>query len=131
MSCHINSQIIIDSFVAYNSETCKFWVKDKQSNSCVPLVLRIFWSRQKVWYNLFLVRIFFSRDSDLTTSVVLEGCGYVKLRVWLCSKRCGYVKGGVVMLKKVWLCCQSVCDQNLQKWCGRCGYVQNGVVMLP
>ena len=42
----------------------------------------------------------FSRDSDLTTSVVLEGGGYVKSRVWLCSKRCGYVKHGVVMLNK-------------------------------
>ena len=26
----------------------------------------------------------FSRDSDLTNSVVVEGCGYVKSRVWLC-----------------------------------------------
>ena len=51
----------------------------------------------------------FSRDSDLTTSIVLDGCGYVKSQVWLCSKRCGYVKVGVVMLKKVWLCCH----QNL------------------
>ena len=50
---------------------------------------------------------FFSRDSDLTTSVVIQGCGYVKSRVWLCAKRCGYV----------WPKPQ------------RCGYVQKGVVM--
>ena len=51
----------------------------------------------------------FSRKSDSRDSVVLDGCSYVKSQVWLCSKRCGYVKDGVVMLKKVWLCCH----QNL------------------
>ena len=34
---------------------------------------------------------FFSRDSDLTTSVVRSGCGNVKSGVWLCAKRRGYV----------------------------------------
>ena len=33
----------------------------------------------------------FSRGSDLTTTNVCQGCGYVKFRVWLCAKRCGYV----------------------------------------
>ena len=51
----------------------------------------------------------FSRESDSRDSVVLDWCGYIKSKVWLCSKRCGYVKDGVVMLKKVWLCCH----QNL------------------
>ena len=59
--------------------------------------------------SMMVPNMFFSCDSDLTTSVVLNGCGYVKSQVWLCSKRCGYVKDGVVMLKKVWLCCH----QNL------------------
>ena len=56
-----------------------------------------------------LLNVFFSRESDSRDSIVLDGCGYVKSQVWLCSKRCGYVKVGVVMLKKVWLCCH----QNL------------------
>ena len=46
----------------------------------------------------------FQSRSDCRVSVVLSWCGYVKSWVWLCSKRCGYVKRGVVMLKKVWLC---------------------------
>ena len=49
----------------------------------------------------------FSRDSDLTTTNVIQGCGYVNFRVWLCAKRCGYVSSN-------------------KRWCG---YVQKGVVM--
>ena len=64
----------------------------------------------------FLILIIFSRDSDLTTSVVLDGCGYVKSQVWLCSKRCGYVKVGVVMLKMVWLCCHQNLNTPFQSW---------------
>ena len=56
-----------------------------------------------IGYHFYL----FSRGSDLTTTNVCQGCGYVKFRVWLCAKRCGYV--------------QSNC-----RWCG---YVQKGVVM--
>ena len=60
----------------------------------------------KIWMIALWLDIF-SRNSDLTTSIVLQGCGYVKSRVWLCAKRCGYV----------WPKPQ------------RCGYVQKGVVM--
>ena len=40
----------------------------------------------------------FSRESDLTTSVVLNGCGYVKCSY--VTKKCSYVKVGVVILNK-------------------------------
>ena len=35
--------------------------------------------------------IVFSRESDSTTPIVHQGCGYIKTRMWLYSKRCGYM----------------------------------------
>ena len=35
--------------------------------------------------------IVFSRESDSTTPIVHQGCGYIKTRMWLYSKRCGYI----------------------------------------
>ena len=37
------------------------------------------------------VNSFFSRKSDSTTTNVHQGCGYIESRMWLYSKRCGYI----------------------------------------
>ena len=41
--------------------------------------------------NVSLCAIFFSRERDSTTPNVHTGCGYIKTRMRLYSKRCGYI----------------------------------------
>ena len=45
----------------------------------------------------------FSRESDSRSTDVLQRCGYIKTKVRLYSKWCGYIAHGVVIFKKVWL----------------------------
>ena len=47
--------------------------------------------------------IFFSRESDSTTPIVQQRCGYIKTWVRLYSKWCGYITHGAVIFKMVWL----------------------------
>ena len=51
-------------------------------------------SRRHVFCTVLLTLLdirFFSSESDSTTNNVHQRCGYIKSRMWLYTKRCGYI----------------------------------------